>query len=913
MATFRYLLLHFLCPVSLFSCADLFDSTEAKSPTDRPGMAAVSDQQQEMDPVDVRAITEQTAQTALTETAQTSPWAQRALVVVDLQVDFERIGAHYEAILPSIAALVREARAHNRPIVWIRSDYRADMRAPAPCPQDQIPPNDVPQLYMSHFSKKLLLCIPGTEGYEFHPAVQELMKATDHVVTKTWFDGFHATNLQTVLEARQVKELVVCGVTTNNCVTATATRAIRLGYAVAVPQDACTFVSPHKHRKGLDVMAGEGCTVLSTADLLPQGSPFTYEFTERGFPELAGCYITLNLSLPSFEEVDDEVSWQTMHHRGGPVPRLVSVQGAIKRADFQRWWPLYRHPAEDSPDPVAFTPAIKRIQQEAASQANHALIQKYRDGSDFIAEHADKTLDIVPNSHILNVSLGAQRTLTLTPKRQLTTRVKEEGGGALPTFKLTLANRSVFGLSFQANQRYLHAIKRDMRPLVQKTDLEVGARISLTFRQIHTWQREVDRAITAVEPTRDNIQTVVQPALVSPAGVDRFQEGKTMLHEFGRENQDPWFPGYSSRFLTVEVPRPKPLLYIVNGSIPSWRVRFLMKRLGFQHRAIRLRIMGKVRYTRLPYFQSINAEGKTPTLVMPGGQVITESGDIMRFVQEVAFAAATHVKKGGPTATDADGDDVTIDVCATTGNDSAEGVESVGDITPENSVPKRVALKGIDIDAIVGKVMTAPRRAEISSPMLDCLDTLRCKYIDGLEELFHRPSPEEAERISSEVYDEFVSFLSTVERVILESWGPEVTNRSPHQLQQQGGGHGMEALVSLCEIELCTLISTLGYLVRRGFENELKEKALIWQWWCCFAHDPLFLAACPDSWVAEDGSLVAATKRTLRHKVMGVRERLGLTRAQSVRKGPTEVAASAEKPFRSELLASSSSEDECEE
>jgi alkylated DNA repair dioxygenase AlkB len=41
------------------------------------------------------------------------------------------------------------------------------------------------------------------------------------------------------------------------------------------------------------------------------------------------------------------------------------------------------------------------------------LIQLYRTGADYISEHSDKTIDVVRGSRIVNVSLGARRTMTL--------------------------------------------------------------------------------------------------------------------------------------------------------------------------------------------------------------------------------------------------------------------------------------------------------------------------------------------------------------------------------------------------------------------------------------------------------------------------------------------------------------------
>lgn len=93
----------------------------------------------------------------------------------------------------------------------------------------------------------------------------------------------------------------------------------------------------------------------------------------------------------AFDMVRDEVDWQMMHHRGGEVPRLVAVQGQI---EIDGTVPLYRHPADESPPLLQFSPAVdnlrKEVERTVKQPLNHALIQLYRDGNDNISEHSDK-------------------------------------------------------------------------------------------------------------------------------------------------------------------------------------------------------------------------------------------------------------------------------------------------------------------------------------------------------------------------------------------------------------------------------------------------------------------------------------------------------------------------------------------
>ena len=101
--------------------------------------------------------------------------------------------------------------------------------------------------------------------------------------------------------------------------------------------------------------------------------------------------LPISLSNDAFDLVKKEVDWQAMKHKTGEVPRKVAVQGEIGK-DGSR--PLFRHPADESPQLSQFSYTVRRIQQEIQKKLkqpfNHALIQLYRGGQDNISEHSDK-------------------------------------------------------------------------------------------------------------------------------------------------------------------------------------------------------------------------------------------------------------------------------------------------------------------------------------------------------------------------------------------------------------------------------------------------------------------------------------------------------------------------------------------
>lgn len=194
------------------------------------------------------------------------------------------------------------------------------------------------------------------------------------------------------------------------------------------------------------------------------------------------------LAQSAFEQVRDEVEWSDMQHHGGAVPRLVCIQGDVEADGVQ---PIYRHPADEQPALHDWTPAVRQIRDVVSARIgqplNHALIQMYRGGGDFISEHADKTIDVARGSAIVNVSLGAMRTMVLRPKPRDGGRKIE---GARQSTRCPLPHASLFVLGWETNRRMTHEIRADKRRAEERSAEERshgGARISITFRHVATF------------------------------------------------------------------------------------------------------------------------------------------------------------------------------------------------------------------------------------------------------------------------------------------------------------------------------------------------------------------------------------------------------------------------------------------
>jgi alkylated DNA repair dioxygenase AlkB len=116
--------------------------------------------------------------------------------------------------------------------------------------------------------------------------------------------------------------------------------------------------------------------------------------------------------------------------------------------------------------PLPFTPALAALRQRltdaTGAQFNSVLLNRYRDGQDSVAWHADDEDELGPAPVIASVSLGACRQFEFKPR----------AGGARVVLALT--SGSLVVMEGATQQHWLHQIPKTREP--------VGERINLTFR-----------------------------------------------------------------------------------------------------------------------------------------------------------------------------------------------------------------------------------------------------------------------------------------------------------------------------------------------------------------------------------------------------------------------------------------------
>lgn len=284
-----------------------------------------------------------------------------------------------------------------------------------------------------------------------------------------------------------------------------------------------------------------------------------------------------------FTQLYNEVRWQKMLHQQGEVPRLVCCQGEFGQDGSM---PVYRHPTDQTLPLLHFSPKVQVIRRQAEKLVghplNHVLIQLYRSGNDYISEHSDKTLDIVKNSSIVNVSFGAQRTMRLRTKKTSAPKAEEEkkdDDNQRVTQRVAMPHNSMFVLGLKSNEKWLHGIMADKRLASERSEPETannGIRISLTFRHIGTFLDAKESTIWGQGATAKDQRDAAD---VINGDED---ENERLIRAFSRENHQnefAWEEHYGPGFDVLHLhppPADQPILFASNNSMETQQAQLCL-------------------------------------------------------------------------------------------------------------------------------------------------------------------------------------------------------------------------------------------------------------------------------------------------------------------------------------------------
>jgi nicotinamidase-related amidase len=153
-----------------------------------------------------------------------------ALLVVDVQVDFcspsgMTARKHANSLMQALPAKINNFVLYFQPLGGLLVYLKA-----------VIDPNNRPKNFLLMESIKGITrpTVKNTDGAEFYGL--EIPKEAV-IIEKSYMDAFAHAHLKEVLESRNIKHVLICGVRTEICVDMTARRACSEGYNVFVLRD----------------------------------------------------------------------------------------------------------------------------------------------------------------------------------------------------------------------------------------------------------------------------------------------------------------------------------------------------------------------------------------------------------------------------------------------------------------------------------------------------------------------------------------------------------------------------------------------------------------------------------------------------------------------------------------------------
>ncbi|KZT06531.1 Isochorismatase hydrolase [Laetiporus sulphureus 93-53] len=201
-----------------------------------------------------------------------------ALVVVDMQNDFCSeegylafqgcLVANTRAVIPRITQLLDAFRRYGFPIFHTREGHRPDLSTVSS--RDRFRSHNVPSgLGIGDMGPLGRLLIRGERG---HDIVDELYpRPGEPIVDKPGKSAFTYTDFELLLKVRGVQNLVLCGVTTDVCVSSTMREANDRGYDCLLVTDATGAGLDELHSatvKGVQMEGGIFGAVADTADVI---------------------------------------------------------------------------------------------------------------------------------------------------------------------------------------------------------------------------------------------------------------------------------------------------------------------------------------------------------------------------------------------------------------------------------------------------------------------------------------------------------------------------------------------------------------------------------------------------------------------------------------------------------------------
>lgn len=181
---------------------------------------------------------------------------RNAFLIIDMQKDFNLEGAPFRVdggmeAMPFIEKALEATRKTDIPIFHVFRHYRADG-------------SDVELTRYDGFVQKGGGCVTGTEGAEIMDSIKP--KEGEYLIVKQRWSAFFNTELDGILRRLGVRQVILTGVQTPNCIRGTAWDANSLDYEVINLTDGTNAANPEVHQANLNDMKNIGVKMMTTEE-----------------------------------------------------------------------------------------------------------------------------------------------------------------------------------------------------------------------------------------------------------------------------------------------------------------------------------------------------------------------------------------------------------------------------------------------------------------------------------------------------------------------------------------------------------------------------------------------------------------------------------------------------------------------
>ncbi|KAH7348670.1 putative Peroxyureidoacrylate/ureidoacrylate amidohydrolase RutB [Rhexocercosporidium sp. MPI-PUGE-AT-0058] len=200
-----------------------------------------------------------------------------ALVIIDMQMDFcspEGYLVHQgyditpiRAIIPRLVHLLNVFRTHNFPIYHTREGHRPDLSTLS-LRELSRSRNNPSGLGIGDLGPLGRLLVRGEKGHDIIPELYPL--PSENVIDKPGRSAFQHTDFGLLLKIKGIRNLVLCGVTTDVCVSSTMREANDNGFDCLIVEDATAASEQMLHDGAIGSVKAEGGIfgAVTTSDLI---------------------------------------------------------------------------------------------------------------------------------------------------------------------------------------------------------------------------------------------------------------------------------------------------------------------------------------------------------------------------------------------------------------------------------------------------------------------------------------------------------------------------------------------------------------------------------------------------------------------------------------------------------------------